>query len=186
VCHSLLQDPKLYALLSLIDHEHAAEIRAAGCGCGGVLHSARYPRKPRGGPAELRQTYNSRLSFCCAQCRRRHTPMSVRYLGRRVYLATVVVLAAAMRAGITGRRALQLSARLQVPLRTLERWRCWWLTDFVQTPFWRAACGQFMPPVPVARLPDGLLSRFIGDDLAIRLTLALRFLAPLSTLTEGR
>ena len=61
--------------------------------CGGVLHSARYPRKPRGGPPELRQTDNSRLSFCCAQCRRRHTPRSVRYLGRRVYLATVVVFA---------------------------------------------------------------------------------------------
>ena len=185
MCHTLLQDPKLYALLSLIDHEHAAEVRAAGCGCGGVLHSARYPRKPRGGPPELRQTYNSRLSFCCAQCRRRHTPMSVRYLGRRVYLATVVVLACAMLTGITGRRASQLSATLNVPLRTLERWRHWWMVDFVKTPFWRSVFARFMPPVALATMPAGLLSRFTANDLASRLTQSLRFLAPLSTLTEA-
>lgn len=186
MCHTLLQDPKLYALLSRIDHEHAAEMRAARCRCGGVLHSARYPRKPRGGPAQLRQTYNCRLSFCCAQCRRRSTPMSVRYLGRRVYLATVVVLACAMRAGLTARRARQLSAALSVPLRTLERWRHWWLVDFVHTPFWRSVCGRFMPPVPVVSLPAGLLSRFTANDMATRLTQLLRFLAPLSTLTEAR
>jgi len=112
--------------------------------------------------------------------------MSVRYLGRRVYLATVVVLASAMRAGVTGRRAGQLSALLNVPLRTLERWRCWWLTSFIQTSFWRGACGRFMPPVPVVTLPAGLLSRFVGNDLASQLTQLLQFLAPLNTLTEGR
>lgn len=186
MCHTLLHDPKLYALLLIIDEEHAATVQAVGCDCGGVLHSAKYPRKPRGGPAALRQTYNSRLSFCCDQCRRRRTPMSVRYLGRRVYLATVVVLASAMRAGVTGRRAGQLSALLNVPLRTLERWRCWWLTSFIQTSFWRGACGRFMPPVPVVTLPAGLLSRFVGNDLASQLTQLLQFLAPLNTLTEGR
>ena len=41
MCHTLLQDPKLYALLLLIGQDQAAEARAAGCGCGGVLHSAR-------------------------------------------------------------------------------------------------------------------------------------------------
>ena len=146
MCHALLQDPKLYVLLSLIDDERAAESRVAGCGCGGRLHSARYPRKPRGGPSGLRGLYQSRHSFCCAQCRRRTTPESVRSLGRRVYLAAVVVLASAMRAGVTGRRAAQLTAVLNIPLRSLERWRRWWLEEFVQTPVLAQCQRRFHAP----------------------------------------
>ena len=89
MCHATLQDPKLYSLLLLIDEDLAAQAQSAGCSCGGALHSARYPRKPRGAPRELLEQYRSRLSFCCAACRRRTTPESVRYLGRRVYLAVV-------------------------------------------------------------------------------------------------
>lgn len=186
MCHTLLQDPKLYALLLLIDQERAAETRSAGCACGGALHSARYPRKPRGGPAGLGEPYRFRHSFCCARCRRRCTPASLRYLGRRVYLATVVVLASAMRAGLSTRRAAQLSATLKVPQRTVERWRRWWLDEFVDKPFWQSARACFMPPVSIAMLPASLLTRFTGSDLATRLIQSLHFLSPLSTLYEGR
>jgi hypothetical protein len=62
-----LRDATLYDRLLAFDHDLAAEARAAGCAfCGGVLHSARYPRKPRGGPDELGPDYATRLSFCCA------------------------------------------------------------------------------------------------------------------------
>jgi hypothetical protein len=110
----------------------------------------------------------------------------VRYLGRRVYLAAVVVLSSVMRAGITGKRVAQLSAWFAVPLRTLERWRRWWLEAFVDTGFWRAARGRLVPPVDPATLPASLLSRFGGEGLPARLIQALRFIAPLSTLGEGR
>jgi hypothetical protein len=186
VCHATLQDPKLYSLLLLIDQDLAVQARAAGCACGGVLHSARYPRKPRGAPRALLDQYRSRLSFCCAACRRRTTPESVRYLGRRVYLAVVVVLSSVMRVGITGKRVAQLSGLFAVPLRTLERWRRWWLETFVDTGFWRAARGRLVPPVDAAALPASLLSRFSGEDLLTRLIQALRFITPLSTLGEGR
>ena len=88
MCHTLLHDPKLHTLLTEADEERAARVRAAGCFCGGRLHSARYPRKPRGIPRELRQVSYRRHSFCCNLdgCRSRHTPQSVFYLGRRVYL----------------------------------------------------------------------------------------------------
>ena len=185
MCHTLLQDPRLYALLSLIDEERAAESRVAGCRCGGVLHSARYPRKPRGAPPGLPRLDPSRHSFCCATCRCRTTPESVRYLGRRVYLAAVVVLACAMRAGVTSRRAAQLTAVLNVPVRTLERWRRWWLEAFVQTPFWRAARAVFMPPIVEALVPASLLSRFPGDESATPMVQCLCFLSPLSTLSKG-
>ena len=84
----------LFELLFAIDQDLAANARAAGCpACGGRLHSVRYPRKPRGGPADLGPEYDWRFSFCCAGegCRRRATPPSVRFLGRRVYLGAVVV-----------------------------------------------------------------------------------------------
>ena len=50
VCHALLSDPTLYQLLLEFDHDMAAQVRVAGCSCGGALHSAHYPRKPRGAP----------------------------------------------------------------------------------------------------------------------------------------
>ena len=88
VCHELLCDAKLYFHLLRIDRDLAAAERAKGCpACGGRLDVADYPRKPRGGAAELPDEYGRRFSFCCDACRRRVTPPSVRYFGRRVYMA---------------------------------------------------------------------------------------------------
>ena len=156
-----MQDPKLFALLLRIDHELAALARADGCRCGGALHRADYPRKPRGCPGEVRADYSSRLSFCCSLCRRRLTPMSVRFLGRRVYLALAVVLVSARRAGPTP-AAARLGLALGVARRTMQRWRSWWCEQFPLTPLWRSACARFMPPVPTEQLPGRLLERFTG------------------------
>ena len=90
MCHELLQDPNFFRLLLCIDQELAGELKAGGCVCGGVLHRADYPRKPRGCLAEVRSQFESRWSFCCNRCRKRSTSMSVRFLGRRVYLAVAV------------------------------------------------------------------------------------------------
>jgi hypothetical protein len=59
LCHALLRDATLYDVLLKFDRDLAAEARAAGCPCGGVLHSARYPRKPRGGPDDLGPEYGT-------------------------------------------------------------------------------------------------------------------------------
>ena len=185
MCHATLQDPKLYSFLLLIDQDLAAQARSAGCSCGGVLHSARYPRKPRGAPRGLREQFQSRLSFCCAVCRRRITPESVRYLGRRVYLAAIVVLVSAMRNGLNANREQRLTEFLRVPRRTLERWRSWWLEQFVQTSFWKGACARFTPPVDMGALPASLLVRFSGEGLRARLIESLRFISPLSTVGGG-
>jgi hypothetical protein len=108
MCHTYLGTSNFWTLLFRIDEDLAAQTRAAGCVfCGGKLHSARYPRKPRGVVCGLGgEAYERRLSFCCARdrCRRRSTPPSVRFLGRRVYLSAVVVLVTALAAGLTGRR----------------------------------------------------------------------------------
>jgi hypothetical protein len=161
VCHALLQDPKFFTLLLRIDHELAAQVRADGCRCGGALHRADYPRKPRGAPVELRCDHSSRLSFCCAECRKRATSMSVRFLGRRVYLALAVVGVSARRAGPPP-AAARLGTQLGVARRTVARWREWWREQFPLTPLWRAACARFMPPLPTQCLPGGLIERFAG------------------------
>jgi hypothetical protein len=178
VCHALLEDPKFPALLLRIDHELAEQVRTEGCHCGGALHRADYPRKPRGCPPEVRPHYSSRLSFCCALCRQRSTSVSVRFLGRRVYLALAVVLASDRRAGPA---AAKLSTQLGVARRTLQRWRDWWQQQFPLTPLWHAACARFMPPVPAKDLPGELLERFTGPAHEA----LLRLLIWLSPITVG-
>ncbi len=90
---TLLQDPGLYPLLIAIDEELAAATRAQGCShCGAKLHDGGFPRKPRGCPARYRTAFSWRTSLDCSGCRQRTMPASVRFLGRRVYLAAVFVL----------------------------------------------------------------------------------------------
>jgi hypothetical protein len=182
----LLRNASLYDLLFTVDRDLAAEARAAGCRtCGGRSHSARYPRKLRGGLEELGPDYTTRLSFCCERegCRRRTPPPSVRFLGRRVYLGAVVVLVTAMQAGITQTRAERLRELVGVSPRTLKRWREWWQTTFVASAFWRAVKGRFMPSVNVAAIPASLLDRFAGPDALTQLLHLRRFLCPLTTRT---
>ena len=62
-----MNEASFYAMLERIDADLAEAARVTGCGCGGVLHGAAYPRKPRGGPRELGAGYDRRLSFCCAR-----------------------------------------------------------------------------------------------------------------------
>ena len=90
----LLREASFFELLLQFDEDLAGEVREAGCPCGGVLHSARYPRKPRGGPESLGREHAMRASFCCAEdgCRRRATPPSLRFLGRKVFFGVVVLL----------------------------------------------------------------------------------------------
>lgn len=179
-----LVDARVWVLLLEADRQLAEEARAGGCGCGGRLHSARYRRKPRGGvPVELREAYGQRESLCCARCRKRVTPPSVRFLGRRVYLAAVVVLVSAMTGGVTRRRAHAAETLVGVSVRTLQRWRAWWLKTFPRTCFWKGAGARLVPPVDASRLPAALLERFraAGEWAGESLVRCLEFLTPITT-----
>jgi hypothetical protein len=188
VCHALLADIKFFQQLVQIDLELANQTRLHGCPCGGPLHQAHFPRKPRSCPAQVRDDFAKRFSFCCAWCRRRVTAVSVRFLGRRVHLALAVVLVSDR--GPTPAAARRLAQQLPVTPRTVERWRQWWRDSFPASQLWQAMCARFMPPPDLAQLPAGLLSRFPGpcNEAMLRL---LMFLTPLSgttpvTLREGR
>lgn len=182
MCQKLLLDARFHAFLLERDREIAIGIRERGCvECAGALHSANFARKPRGGPAGLRPEADLRFSLCCAQdgCRTRHTPPSLRFLGRKVYLGAVVVVISAMRHGATTTRLRKLRDLLGVSRRTVERWREWWQETFAESPFWRIASAAFMPPVKMKELPVSLLERFSGDDQG-RLVGLLRLLGPIT------
>jgi hypothetical protein len=176
-CQKQLADKILHALMEKGDDEIAEEALKGGCPyCGKKLHRGDYTRKPRGGP----EHWDKRRSFCCSQCRRRLTPASLRFLGRRFYVCPVVVLLSAMRHGLTPKRVESLRLALGVDRRTLERWRQWWLNAFVQSGFWKIACALFMPLVSEMALPWSLLERF-GFPESERLLDLLKFLAPITT-----
>ena len=179
---TLVSDGTLYETLWQIDQFLAEEVRRGGCGCGGKLHHSDYLRKPRGGPAEIDPGQGKRLSFCCDVdgCRKRAAPPSVRFLGRKVYQAVVVVVASAMQRGMTRARAGRLGTLIGVSRRTLARWRRWWRTTFARSAFWQAARSRFQPPISATALPLRLLDRFPGD-LRAQLVALLRFLAPITT-----
>jgi hypothetical protein len=182
VYQAVLADAKFYEQLLVFDRDLAVSTRVARCRlCGGALHSGSYARKPRGGPAGLGREHAERFSFCCAVdgCRKRATPPSLRFLGRHVYLATVVTLISAMQLGITPSRLARLSVVPGLDRRTLARWRFWWRSTFTDSPFAPVAMAAVVPPIDIAALPVSLLERFAGD-LEQRLLSLLRFLGPLT------
>lgn len=181
--HSLPSDARFWSFLDAIDDDLAQTARQQGCPCGGRLHCANYPRKPRGTPDKLPETYQLRFSFCCQRdgCRKRTTPPSVRFLGRKVYLAAVVILVAAMRHGPTPRRVRALSAHCGADRRTIARWQVFWRDLFPNTPFWKGARARLAPDLDLTALPRALLDAFLrGPDDHGGWERLLRFLAPIS------
>lgn len=170
-------------LLCHFDRDLAERCRAQGCpDCGQRLHLACYPRKPHGlAPLTNLEDWCFRWSYCCARCRARTTPASLRFLGRRIYVGAVVALTACMQQGLSERRVAALNLMLEVPRRTLQRWRLWWQQVFVHSAFWRLARARLMPPVNEQGLPLSLFERFFGTELEEQLTHLLNFISPLST-----
>jgi len=179
---ALLTDLRFHRLLLALDQDLAARARAQCCQCcGAVLHSARYWRKPRGLPAGLDDEYRQRFSFCCAakECRKRQTTMSLRFLGRKVYAAAILVLVSALRPGASSATRDRLQDLVGVNRRTISRWQRWWCETFVRTAFWQSARATLYAPVAMAALPASLLTRFAGDP-ATQLRGFLGFLGPLT------
>jgi len=175
---SHLANQQLRQLLEKVDADLAKEACQKGClHCEGKLHRADYDRKPRGGPQ-----WDRRFSFCCAQedCRRRRTPESVRFLGRRVYAGLVVVLVTVIIHGLKPARLRRIREVLRIDSRTLKRCRQWWLDTFVRSTFWKAARARFMPVVCEQTLPLSLWLSFELEERD-RLLAVLEFLSPITT-----
>jgi len=180
----LLRDRKLYEWLERVDIDLAAKVQAEGCSdCGAKLHRGNYKRKPRGGVAEAVEGWVKRLSFCCSQegCRKRKTPPSVRFLGRKVYLGVVVVLVAAMMHGLSAKRVERLRTALGMDRRTLQRWREWWAETFLKGDFWKTVRGRFRRRLNETIMPLSLIETF-GARRREGMVKLLEFLAPITIL----
>ena len=176
--NSMLCNARVWTWLHEVDEAEAARCREADCRhCGGALHSARYPRKPYGLAPDLRDEEGTRrLSFCCAVCRGRTTPMSARFFGRRFYMGALFLLLSALvlRGGV---RLETIGRKWGISVPTLRRWRRWWQEAFPQTRLWREKRGDLvMPPEEEPLL--FVLRQMRGESFGERLLLSLVWLMP--------
>ena len=105
----------------------------------------------------------------------------MRFLGRKVYLAAIVILVSAMRQGPTPRRVSELSKRFGADESTITRWQTFWREHFPQTPFWKVARAGFVTLGEIVSLPYSLVDTFLRRHPPCDgWTLLLRFLSPIT------
>lgn len=149
--------------------------------CGGPLHRGDYPRKPRGGLlAVAAEAFGRRFSLCCGRdgCRHRATPPSVRFLGRRVYVGAVVIVASAV--ALTTMAVSPALRATGVPARTTRRWLRWWRGPFTTSAPFVELSARLVPAPERRRLPLSLLERLAGDS-SVAVAKLLAWLAPITT-----
>jgi len=187
--HEERLEAEWFAKLVEFDRQIAQAVAAKGCRhCGGPLHQGNYERKPRGARvASAGEAFTLRHALCCGRegCRKRALPPSLRFLGRRVYLEAVVLLASAQAMVVSALGRVR--AVTGVPARTLRRWRGWWTEAFPRSAAWTEMRARFAAPPPAdAELPLSLLDRLassLGTAVAASdvLLLAARWLLPVTT-----
>ena len=181
---SILSDRAFVVTLCELDFQIAEWFRQQGCRfCSGRLHSARYPRKPRFTTEVDHSEWTRRWSFCCARekCRRRTTPPSMRFLGRRVWPGVVVVIVSALDQVFGSEEAEAKCRDLGMAKKTVSRWRDWWRDSFPRSPLWYLERSRFSPPPPKdADLPAELISRFGQPSKPLTHFRVLQFLLPLT------
>ena len=181
----MLDDPDLgrefFGLLVELDEAVTRRVAAERCpACKGPLHRGDYDRKPRGALiAAAGEAFARRFSLCCGRegCRKRATPPSVRFLGRRVYLGAVVLVASIVALAL--RSAAEIRRQTGVAARTTRRWLGWWQGPFLHTEVFVSICGRLIG-VDVGRVPASIVDRLQGTGTQ-RVRTMLELLAPLTT-----
>lgn len=159
--HDLRLGGELFAWLFDLDRQIARWVASRGCQfCAGPLHQSNYRRKPRGAKvAEAAEAFVLRYSLCCGRegCRRRTLPPSLRFLGRRVYVEAVVLVATVVSLLMGSVKAA--SKAMIVPVRTLKRWGVWWTESFPQSRAWHEIRSRLVPSPEQSLLPRSLYER---------------------------
>jgi hypothetical protein len=181
----MLDEPDLgrefFRLLVELDEAVTRRVAAEGCPvCDGPLHRSDYQRKPRGAlVAPAGEAFARRFSLCCGRegCRKRAMPPSVRFLGRRVYLGAVVIVASIVALALGA--AAKVRRQTGVPARTTRRWLGWWQGPFLRTGVFVSICARLIG-VDVGRVPASIVDRLEGTRPQQARTM-LELLAPLTT-----
>jgi len=88
-------------------------------------------------------------------------PPSVRFWGRRVYWAPVLLIISALRQGTNPAVTLErLKGFCGVWRSTVKRWQRYFRDLFAQSIGYRRLSGHLMPPIVSDQLPAALLQRF--------------------------
>jgi hypothetical protein len=149
--------------------------------CGGPLHRGDHPRKPRGGLVAIAgEAFSRRFNLCCGRdgCRLRAMPPSVRFLGRRVYLGAVVIVAAAV--ALVAATAAAGTRSTGVPALTTRRWLRWWRGSFTASAPFLELSARLVPAPERQRIPLSLLER-LADKHPAAVAKLLAWLAPITT-----
>lgn len=150
--HALSPDADFLQSLREFDRDLSLAMKKLGCRhCGGPLDTANYRRKTRGMGDEPELCFG----LCCRRdgCRKRSKPRSVRFLGRKVYGAWVVIMAIdhCHDLGLVG----------QLAELTINRWRSFWRTHLSESgPFVRWARGLLPPGSAITESPSSMFGHF--------------------------
>lgn len=183
--HRLLREAIVWKELRHRDEELGIGLQAGGCQrgeCGGKLDQAFYPRAPRGHTFEFSQGDRRRVSYCCRECRRRHTPESSRFLSHIIYSHISVLITLVLHSGrspeVTLRSIRSISGASEV---TIRRWRGW-IVEFLASNEWKVLRMQLSPLFAAERFPASLVEQFqaVGRSCAESVMDALQFLRVLS------
>lgn len=151
-CHPIPPNEPFFQTLRQLDQDLFLAVKAKGCPhCKGQLDTSNYYRKTRGMPQERELCF----SLCCRQegCRKRRTPRSLRFLGRRVYGAWVVILAVDF--------CSELGLKGKIARQTISRWKTFWRARLVESgPFMKWARGVLPPGTSPADSPAALVHCF--------------------------
>ena len=161
----LVQTTNLFRLLHCIDVDLANKHQEAGCPfCGGRLHYSTYKRQPRGGPEDIPEECQVRLSLCCShpECRRRSLPPSVLFMGRRIYWKIVILVVVTLRSNSPSQTSKsRLRQLFDVDSKTVSRWVSYFRTIFPSSPVWQSIRGRICSSVKDTDLPGGLIGYFL-------------------------
>lgn len=136
--HLFSSESTFFQKLLKFDYDKITELKAKGCPhCSGKLDQANFRRKPRCPFGDLPEDFHLRFSLCCRRqgCRKRCTPPSPRFFGRRVYWSLAMLL---------------ISAQLLChgpDTRTQMRWHHWWNQGFKQSTSYKAIRSYFFSSV---------------------------------------
>jgi hypothetical protein len=163
-----LQIIELFKILFFIDTDLAERFRLKACPhCGAPLHSANYPRSPRGGPENIPDQWLIRHSFCCSNehCRRRALPPSCRFWDRKVYWGSVILVALTLRQGRhEGYSINKLTKKFGVSRHTLKRWITYFQEVFPISHRWKRIKGQISIFTSHDDLPGIVIHLFIRQS----------------------
>ena len=166
-----------YSFLQKIDQDTVAAMQATPCiFCNDQLDRADYLRKPRGVPDGIDEDFSVKYGLCCRRegCRKRTTPASVRFYGRRVFLLFFMVLSTS----VSESGCSRVAATMGVSRQTLANWRHFWREVFPQTALWRQKRGLLTFPPQPETLPGSLVEQLAGKlSNAESLIPALKFIA---------